>query len=326
MQSSYLVLPFFNEIKKTSLHLSQGYNTSLQSRFKIFTEFDRLLPFVCEVSALVDVCSFQIIIRDFNGEICGNIFQNQIKHKVYLKNGKRYIVYNGERIGCLELGECKLPYSMQIGNFHSEWFWVADNTEKLLKIELGNSTDFKQIPYSIGFKQHFYIESTIGTPDVDSFSVTSRDARGNVQTTYQRLIETYNFYCMNVPSHVKNVINSMEVLDSVRINGSGEMLVSEEKQTKVKSKRNEAGFEFYDVEFSVVNREIEEVGICDVPRFVVTPCIVEVAEELECFPINAIEVVEFDCAVENEIEKIEIDCDKDCTTEEEIIFYATVTY
>ena len=324
MQASYLVLPFFNDIKKTSLYLSQGYNTSLQSRFKIFTEFDRLLPFVCEVG---NDCNFQIIIRDYNGELCGNIFQNQLVHKLYTKNGKRYVVYNGDKIGCLELGECKLPYSMQIGNFHSEWFWVADSTEKLLKIEIGNSTDFKQIPYSIGFKQHFFIESTIGTPEVDSFSVTSRDSRGNTQTTYQRLTETYNFYCLNVPPHVKNVINSMEVLDSVKINKEGETLVSEEKQTKVKSKRNEAGFEFYDVEFSVVNKEIEEIGICEVPRFTVTNCVVQVAEELECFPINAIEVVEFDCAVENEIDNIEVDCNNGCSTiEEEIIFYATVTY
>ena len=318
MQASYLVLPFFNDIKKTSLHLSHGYNTSLQSRFKLYSKFDRLLPFVCEVGPF---CTFQVVVRDYNGEVCGSISERQIKHKIIERGVKRYLVYEGERIGCLELGECKLPYSIQIGNFYSEWFWVADNTENLLKIEIGNSTDFKQIPYSIGFKQFFYIESTIGTPEVDSFSVTSRDARGNVQTTYQKLTETYNFYCLNVPPHVKNVINSMEVLDNVSIKGMGEILISEEKQTKVKSKRNEAGFEFYDVEFAVINKDFEEVGVCEISTFTRTDCFVEVAEELECFSINAIEETGIDCTPE-----IEPVITPPIVTEGTIIFFATVTY
>lgn len=322
MKSNYLVLPFFDDVAKTSLFQRQGYNTSLSTRFKVYSKFDRLLPFVCEVGP---DCTFQVVVRDLNGEVCGSISEKQLKHKIYEKGGKNYIVYGGERIGCLELGDCQLPYNIQIGKFYSEWFWVADSTDKLIKIELGNSTDFKQIPYSIGFKQFFYIESTIGTPEVDSFSVTSRDARGNTQTTYQRLIETYNFYCINVPPHVKNVINSMEVLDSVSINSSGERLVSEEKQTKVKSKRNEGGFEFYDVEFSVTNKEFEEVDVCEVSTFKITPCAVEFAEELECFGIDAIETVAVTCETTTPV-TTGVTPPTTVTPTDKPIFYATVTY
>ena len=323
MKQNYLVLPFFDDIKKTSLFARQGYNSSLKSRFKVYSKFDCLLPFVCEVG---NDCNFQIIIRDFNGEICGNIFQSQIKHKIYSKGLKKYLVYNGDRIGCLELGECRLPYSMQIGNFYSEWFWVADDTDNLLKVEIGNSIDFNQIPYSIGFKQWFYLESTIGTPEVDSFSVTNRDTRGRTQTTYQRLVETYNFYLLGVPSHVKNVVTSMEVLDNVTFKRAGQILVAEEKQAKVKSKRNELGFEFYDVELSVVNKEFEEVGVCGTSLFVVTPCFVDAGNELECFPMTAIKSVGIDCSTESIIEQIIIDCNNTECTKEDIIFYATVTY
>jgi hypothetical protein len=325
MKSNYLVIPFFDDVKKTSLYSKQGYNTSLSSKFKIYTEFDRLLPFVCEINSLMVSCDFEVIVRDWNGEVCGRISQSQIKHKIYTKNGKRFIVYGGENIPCLVLGDCKLPYSIQIGNFHSEWFWVTNETSSLLKIELGNETDFNQIPYSLGFKQHFFIESTIGTPDVDSFSITSRDARGNTQTTYQRLVETYNFYLLNVPPHVKNVISSMEVLDSIIIEQSGQTLFSEEKQAKVKSKRNELGFDFYDVEFSVVNKEIEEIGVCEVSKFVGTNCDTEIASELNCVPINAISEIDVNCNIDNLIEDVIINCDSDCK-EETVLFFATVTY
>lgn len=348
MKTKYQILPFYGDIKETSLFQSQALNSSLRSNFKVYTEFDRLIPFICEIGSDYN---FEILVKDFDGSILGQIKKNQIIHKVFTSGGKSYLVYFGDRIGCLELGECKTPYMVQIGSFYSEWFWVANNTDSLLKIEIGNSTDFSFIPYSLGFKQKFWIESTLGTAEVDSFSVSSRDSKGRTTTTYQKLTETYNLYLNNVPAYLKQVFQSFEVLDSVTLTYKNNQVTCEEKQAKITSKRNELGFTFYDIQVSILSDSYEEIGVCEQSKFTVTNYEVSIPSETDCVSFNSIETVEVDCNVDSieevlvadcdadndingvdidctpdtEIEEVIVDCNNDCT-DEKLLFYATVIY
>jgi hypothetical protein len=348
MKSNYQILPFYKDIKETSLFNNQGLNVSLSRSFKVFTEYNRLIPFVCEVNS---DCNFELIIKDFNGELCGIINKSQFKHKVYTSNWKSYLVYNGDEIGCLELGECNLPYTINIGNYYSEWFWVGSDVSKLLKIEIGNEIDLSKIPYSKGFRQVFYLESNLGMPEVDSFSISNRDSKGTVTTTYQKLTETFNLFFNNVPFHVKQVFQSFEVLDFVNLSYGNESVICDEKQAKIKSKRNENGFYFYDVEVSIPNKEVEEIKVCEESKFVSTSCEVLTPSIENCIIINPIKDVVFDCEIDNiesvklidcdadndiletkidctpdnEIDLVLIDCNEKCT-EIDLVFYATVTY
>jgi hypothetical protein len=318
MKTKYQILPFYASIKETSLFQNQALNNSLRSNFKVFTEFNRLIPFVCQIE---NDCNFEIIVRDYNGQLVGQITKQQIAHRVFTSQGKSYLVYFGDLIGCLELGECKLPYCLQIGNLHSEWFWVSDSIGSLLRFEIGNSSDFSFIPYSLGFKQVFYIESNLGTPEVDSFSVSNRDSKGVVSTTYQKLTETYNIIINNAPAYIKQAFQSFEVLDYLKLSYKGLEVICQEKQAKVTSKRNELGFSFFDIQLSIPSSDFEEIGVCSEVKFEVTNCLVIEASTTNCIQINAIEEVDIncdaqvidtinvvDCEALNDILGIDIDC------------------
>lgn len=318
MKTNYLLLPFFQEINQTSFFKRQALNSFSDRTFRFYTSYNKLLPFICPIS---NDCTFSIIVKDSSGKLITTIKSTQIKHKVFKKGNQNYLVYFGETIPCLEIGECKEAYCLEIGGFFSEWFWVSDNLDSLTKFEVGNSTDFSQIPYSLGFKQIFYLDLNVGTPEVDTFTVSSRDNRGNVTTTYQKLTETFNIFILESPAFFKQFLSSLEVLDYLKITSKTYSFISEERQSKVKSKRNEMGFDFFDLELSVLSNEIQEIGVCSDNQFDITTCFVDVPTQ-DC-EIQTIEKIEVDCNVESDILDVDIDCLPNTVP---VIFYATVKY
>jgi hypothetical protein len=320
MKTDYLLLKFHKDLNLTSLKLRQSNNVSLKNQFKIFTTFDRFLPFVCEVQ---NDCSFTVKVLDYYGESLIVLSKDQIPHKIYKVQNKQYLVYFGEKIPCLEMGECSIPYSLKINDFYSEFFWVTDRPDQMVKFEIGNSVDFSYIPYSKGFKQIFYLDTSIESPDISTFTVSSKDGRGVVTTTYQKLTETFEFYWFNCPAHFKNFISSFETLDFVKISNFDSEVLSEPRQCKVKSKRNEIGFNYYDLEFSLPNSEYQEIGVCDDSKFENTSCFVSVPDD-NC-EIQSIKNIEIDCNIESDVSEVLVKCETDII-EEEPFFYATIIY
>ena len=319
MKTEYLVLPFYDNIKKTSLYDNAFYNVAPNVSFRVFCPYNELLPFIAPYAGVN--CNFTLQVRDYFGNLYAEIPRTNIKHKIIQKGSEKFIKFEGGVVDCLDLGGCNLPYTIQIGNFFSEWFWVG-NTDNLTKFEIGNSQDFLSVPYRLGFKQWFWLDTNFGTSEIETFRTTVRDERGNTQTKFERLTEVFNFFLISVPAHMKQVFASMEVLDEVRVINGEQEVYCIEKQATSKSKRADSNFASYDIELAIPSSKINEFSYCEDPIFAIsTDCNgVDSTQPNNCISINKITGIDVDCFDINDIENIDVCCF------DEIDFFATVTY
>lgn len=290
MKTNFAVLPFYDSIKKTSLIRNRTNTINVYA--KVFTTFNQLLPFVVKLGSS---CIFEIQVFDYDGNEVAKIKSTQMVHKILSNGLDNYLVYNGEPIGCLELGACLLPYVIKVNNQYSEWFFVASNTASLVKFEISNNKDFWGLPYSHGFKQFFYLDTTLGVPDIDTFTVSSKDERGFSVIKYQKLTPTYNLFLFNIPPHIKQVFSSSEVIN-LTVSDSDTVVISELGTVKATPKRSESSFENYDIELVFSDTQVQEVGVCDDNVFVSTVCEgISVVNDTDCYKIEVIDEVIVDC-------------------------------
>ncbi len=319
MKTDFLVLPFYDSIRKTSLYDRAFYNSAPNVNFRVFCPYNELLPFVAPLVG--SSCDFTLYVKDFYNETVAQISSKQMKHKVVKKGSEKFILFSGGVVNCLDLGSCKLPYYIQIGEYFSEWFWVGD-TQDMVKFELTNSQDFLTVPYSLEFKQYFWLNTTLGTSEIDTFKVSTRDERGNTRTKFTKMTENFNFYFFGVPAHMKQVFSSFEALEGVKIISKEQTVVSLEKQAVVKPKRADSNFSVYELELTVPSDTVNELSYCETPLYSYdVACVGTITPLLgECAEIGAISGVEVDCETENELDGVDVCCF------DEIDFFATVTY
>lgn len=311
-------MPFYDSIRKTSLYDRAFYNSAPHVNFRVFCPYNELLPFVAPLVG--SSCDFTLYVRDFYNNTVAHITSQQIKHRVIKKGTEKFILFEGGVVNCLDLGSCKTPYYMQIGTYFSEWFWV-DNTEDMVKFELTNSQDFLTVPYSLNFKQYFWLNTTFGTSEIDTFKVSTRDERGNTRTKFTKLTENFNFYFFGVPAHMKQVFSSFEALEGVKITSKEQTVIGLEKQAVAKPKRADANFAMYELELTVPSDKINTLSYCEDALFAYdNVCLgVNTVTVSDCFESGGIESMEVVCFDENGIGEIQVQC-------LQYDFYADVIY
>lgn len=252
-----LILPFRDDYKKLHCMNEQFYNFGKFFPFKIYCNKGRFLPFICPFESNVEF--FELINQD--GYVVQQINLEDISHYVVASLGRRYFVYSGGTVNCLDLDDCE-PYCIKIGRFYSEFFWVAD-TEGMTKIEFSNEKSIPNVPYARGFKQWFWTEHKIASPEQNVFQVQTKDELDNVTVTYSKITDTYNFQWYNAPDFVKEFLKSSEVLDKVIISRENLFIECLPKQAKLKESRVEGYTSLFDIEFSIISKDFVEVGCED---------------------------------------------------------------
>jgi hypothetical protein len=318
MKTDFQVLPFYDSLKETSLYDLAFYNYAPKVNFRVYCPYNELLPFKAPITELY--CGFILLVKDYNNNKIAEISSEKIKHRIVKKGNQRFVIFEGGIVDCLDLGSCKLPYYIQIGQSFSEWFWVSD-TSKMTKFELGNEQDLLTIPYSLGFKQYFWLDTKIGTSEIETFKSSSRDERGDVKTKFTKISETFNFYFFDVPAYMKQVFQSFESISNVKINGYKHEITSLKKQTVVKAKRADDNFQIYEVELSIPSDVENILGYCEEPNYLIdSDCTgVLIPQGGVCFEPNVIQNVEDNCVIEQIVPQ-------PICTENIIDFFAEVTY
>jgi hypothetical protein len=318
----FLVLPFKSDVSKLEIFNADRYNDFPKEEFKIYTKQGEMLPFICPIENIG--CDGAIEVYTIIGEFLYRIENDQYKHKIIKNGSKKFVMFEGGTLPCFLLPPCNLGYYLKIGNMYSESFYVFEGTG-FTKLEVGNATSFKNIPYNLGFKQWFWIQDELYEPNYETYRVDSKDEKGYEYLKYGRLIPNYTIFSYGVPTHIKRFFHSLEMLDTINLTDtSGKVFTVLSNQTKVKSSVQDNRATLFDTELSFVGSESTEQSSCDSSDFILDttcPAIVEPTIRL-CEPITPITDVEVGC-LPNPIDDVEVDC---CGSNNDIDFFATVTY
>lgn len=289
MLNEYQVLPFFKE-EESYLRIT-NVPISLKNCFKVYAKMGELLPFICPVES----ANYTLDIVDYFGEVVFSYPKNSFNHKIVSRENKKYLVFFGGELQCLDLEVCEIPYRVKIGEYYSDFFWIG--LDGLTKFELANTSNFGLLPYGNGFVQYFYLNLPIVDFNLDVFQSVTKDDAGDTFVKYSKAFKVYELILSDVPKHIKNVFSSFKAHESVTITTQkGEEIKLIQSETEVKPKRNASNFYFYDLEITVVSSSADEVSACNDNGFVVEAVIEEVSiSQVECVPLSRIEKLKITC-------------------------------
>lgn len=266
MIQRFSVLPFYTKPEQISILCECRKNWLDFVLCKLYTPNNSFLPFICPINIVTTQGIFEVIIRDIYGTEIQRIPSKSIKHRIIRHTKRSYILYYGDSISCLDL-PCDMGYTIQIGDYYSEAIYAHDNVNKLTKFELANNKSIELIPYGLGFKQFFYLDTYLQNPIIKPFFITTKDERNNVKTNYSKYTQAYSLELKQVPNHLLEVFESFNSLESVTLNGNNISFSLLENASIIKASKSENTCCLYDVNLELSDSNQTEISNCDEEPF-----------------------------------------------------------
>lgn len=280
-----LALPFNNEKYIQSFNDRRNRNFDL---FKLYSPQDSLLPFFCKIPST----NFDVVI--YNEEHHEILRYNSVnfKHKIIRSNGiQLYCMYEGGKISCLNL-DCGWHY-IKIGDLYSEPFYCT-NISTFTKIESFSSENIGDVPYKIGFKQHFYIKGDFSAPILETKNIIDEDSRGFQTKTYTLNKSVYSKKIYDVQYFQYLYFKHLESCDTVNVTGNLKSFSCLPKTTQIKEKKDDSFKDLYEIDLQLYSLLNEINHFVDNYNYLSSD---NIFVEEKCKEENLLTVNEVDCQI-----------------------------
>lgn len=243
--------------------------------FKLYSPNDRLLPFqifipVTEGATLDDYDINDIVFYNCDGTQHSVLsdypgLENDIEKMQVFGEGIWFIYKGTAPITNMNFPSGYYYFQFQTANsrdIFSELFYVDCNLDykRLLKIEFWNSCDFSNIIYQTGYKNYFYLDTTLlkGVPSIDETGF--ENGYGEFQLTSSRYVDNYILDCL-VTEYLVHALFLMKSHSEIYITSPETGQIGKFDVKKSNVNWDEGGF-YEDISLELEQKQLIYKGSC----------------------------------------------------------------